>query len=292
MTYRDLWRGLEPLYGKREARAVTDYALEVYFGLSKADVLCGAVEEMIPEKAALLQRLFDRLRQGEPVQYVVGRAEFAGRWFSVRPSVLIPRPETEELCALIVEENRHKAPLKVLDIGTGSGCIAVTLQLDMPGSEVTAWDISDLALDVTRENARRLGADITVERRDALALQPLGEQWDVIVSNPPYICNNEKKDMSRNVLDHEPHSALFVPDDEPLLFYRAITRYAASALRPGGALYFELNPLYADLTADMARQEGFTQVSVIDDMYGKRRMMKAGSPLPTSPSGEEPDCLS
>ena len=289
MTYRDLWRGLEPLYGKREARAVTDYALEVYFGLSKADVLCGAVEEMIPEKAALLQRLFDRLRQGEPVQYVVGRAEFAGRWFSVRPSVLIPRPETEELCALIVEENRHKAQLKVLDIGTGSGCIAVTLRLDMPGSEVTAWDISDLALDVARENARRLGANITAERRDALALQPLGEQWDVIVSNPPYICNNEKKDMSRNVLDHEPHSALFVPDDEPLLFYRAITVpddepllfyraitcYAASALRPGGSLYFELNPLYADLTADMVRQEGFTQVSVIDDMYGKRRMMKA-----------------
>lgn len=292
MTYRELWRSLEPMYGKREARAVTDYALEVYFGLSKADVLCGAVEEMIPEKTAELQQLFARLLRGEPVQYVVGRAFFCNRWFSVRPGVLIPRPETEELCAMIVEENSGKAPMKVLDIGTGSGCIAVTLSLDMLGSEVAAWDISEQALDVTRENARRLGANVTTERRDALALQPQGEQWDIIVSNPPYICNNEKKDMAANVLDYEPHRALFVPDGEPLLFYRAITRYAAATLRPGGALYFELNPLYADQTADMARQQGFTQVTITEDMYGKRRMMKIAKPLPTSPSGEEPDCLS
>ena len=274
MTYRELWRSLEPIYGKREACAVTDYVLEVYFGLSKADVLCGAVDEMIPEKEALLQQLFARLRQGEPVQYVVGRAEFAGRWFSVRPGVLIPRPETEELCSLIVEENRDKAPIKVLDIGTGSGCIAVTLSLDIPGSEVTAWDISDRALDVARENARRLGANVTVERRDALALQPQGGQWNVIVSNPPYICNNEKNDMAANVLDHEPHGALFVPDDEPLHFYTPIITYAAKTLRPGGALYFELNPLTADLVADVARQAGFADVSLIEDSYAKLRFAK------------------
>ena len=174
----------------------------------------------------------------------------------------------------------------MLDIGTGSGCIAVTLALDMPQSHVTAWDISQDALAVAQANARRLGADVTLERRDALALQPRGEEWDVIVSNPPYICNKEKKDMAANVLDHEPHSALFVPDEEPLLFYTAITRYAHSTLRPGGALYFELNPLYADQTADMARQTGFAEVAVINDMYGKKRMMKAVK-HPPKPSQRE-----
>lgn len=274
MTYRELRRMLEPVYGKGEARAVTDYVLEVYFGLSRADVMCGAVEEMTAAHEAELLRIFARLLDGEPVQYILGRAEFGSRWFDVRPGVLIPRPETEELCALIVDENKDKAPLNVLDIGTGSGCIAVTLALDMPQSSVTAWDIAPEALDTAAQNARRLGARVTVERRDALALQPQGEQWDVIVSNPPYICNNEKKTMERNVLDHEPHTALFVPDDQPLLFYTAIARYAARTLRPGGTLYFELNPLYADLTADMARQTGFNETAILDDAYGKRRFAR------------------
>ena len=286
MTYRELWHSLVPLYGKGEARAVTDYVLDVYFGLSKADVMCGAVEDMVAEKQAELYRLFLRLLQGEPVQYVVGRAEFGGRWFFVRPGVLIPRPETEELCTLITSEWKEKKDANVLDIGTGSGCIAITIALDMPQSHVTAWDISQDALAVAQANARRLGADVKFERRDALALQPRGEEWDVIVSNPPYICNKEKKDMAANVLDHEPHSALFVPDDRPLLFYTAITRYAHSTLRPGGALYFELNPLYADQTADMARQTGFAEVAVINDMYGKKRMMKAVK-HPPKPSQRE-----
>lgn len=274
MTYRELRRMLEPVYGKGEARAVTDYVLEVYFGLSRADVMCGAVEEMTAAHEAELLRIFARLLDGEPVQYILGRAEFGSRWFDVRPGVLIPRPETEELCALIVDENKDKAPLNLLDIGTGSGCIAVTLALDMPQSSVTAWDIAPEALDTAAQNARRLGARVTVERRDAFALQPQGERWDVIVSNPPYICNNEKKTMERNVLDHEPHAALFVPDDQPLLFYTAIARYAARTLRPGGTLYFELNPLYADLTADMARQTGFNETAILDDNYGKRRFAR------------------
>ncbi len=275
MTYRELWRMLVPLYGEREARAVTDYVLDVRFGLSKADVLCGAVEKMTAEDAAILGKIFARLTQGEPVQYVLGSAEFCGRWFTVRPGVLIPRPETEELCALITADCKGCGGLDVLDVGTGSGCIAVTLALDMPQSSVTAWDISPEALATAQENARRNNARVAVKRRDALSLEPQGEAWDVIVSNPPYICNKEKKDMARNVLDHEPQLALFVPDDDPLLFYRAITRYAARTLRPGGALYFELNPLYADLTADMARHEGFSDVTVIDDICGKRRMMRA-----------------
>lgn len=275
MTYRELWHILVPLYGEREARAVTDYVLDVRFGLSKADVLCEAVEKMTVEQSAELGGIFARLTQGEPVQYVLGSAEFCGRWFNVRPGVLIPRPETEELCALITADCTGCGPLEVLDVGTGSCCIAVTLALDIPQSSVTAWDISPEALATARENARRNGARVAVECSDALCLEPQGEAWDVIVSNPPYICNKEKKDMERNVLDHEPQLALFVPDDDPLLFYRAITRYAARTLCPDGALYFELNPLYADLTADMARHEGFSDVAVIKDSYGKRRMMRA-----------------
>lgn len=273
MTYRELWRTLEPLYGNGEARAVTDYVLDVCFGLSKADILCGAVEEMTAEKTAELNKIFGRLTEGEPVQYVLGRAEFSGRWFNVRPGVLIPRPETEELCAWITADSKASASPKVLDIGTGSGCIAITLQLDMPESKVTAWDISADALDVARENAQRLGANVNFVKQDALNAKPEGE-WDVIVSNPPYICEKEKKDMAVNVLEHEPHKALFVPDADPLLFYRAITRLAVQTLNKGGRLYFEINPIYADDTCHMMRAEGMTAVELRSDMYGKQRMAK------------------
>lgn len=273
MTYRELWRTLEPLYGNGEARAITDYVLDVCFGLSKADILCGAVEEMTAEKTAELNKIFGRLMEGEPVQYVLGRAEFCGRWFSVRPGVLIPRPETEELCAWITADSKASASPKVLDIGTGSGCIAITLQLDMPESKVTAWDISADALDVARENAKQLGANVNFVKQDALNAKPEGE-WDVIVSNPPYICEKEKKDMAVNVLEHEPHTALFVPDADPLLFYRAITRLAVQTLSKGGRLYFEINPIYADDTCHMMRAEGMTAVELRSDMYGKQRMAK------------------
>lgn len=273
MTYRELWRTLEPLYGNGEARAITDYVLDVCFGLSKADILCGSVDEMTAEKTAELNKIFGRLMEGEPVQYVLGRAEFCGRWFSVRPGVLIPRPETEELCAWITADSKASASPKVLDIGTGSGCIAITLQLDMPESKVTAWDISANALDVARENAQQLGANVNFVKLDALNAKPEGE-WDVIVSNPPYICEKEKKDMAVNVLEHEPHTALFVPDADPLLFYRAITRLAVQTLSKGGRLYFEINPIYADDTCRMMRAEGMTAVELRSDMYGKQRMAK------------------
>lgn len=273
MTYRELWRTLEPLYGNGEARAITDYVLDVCFGLSKADILCGAVEEMTAEKTAELNKIFGRLMEGEPVQYVLGRAEFSGRWFNVRPGVLIPRPETEELCAWITADSKVSGSPKVLDIGTGSGCIAITLQLDMPESKVTAWDISADALDVARENAQLLGANVNFVRQDALNAKPEGE-WDVIVSNPPYICEKEKNDMAVNVLEHEPHKALFVPDADPLLFYRAITRLAVQTLNKGGRLYFEINPIYADDTCRMMRAEGMTAVELRSDMYGKQRMAK------------------
>lgn len=275
MTYRELWRGLVPLYGEREAKAIVDYVLGVRFGLSKADVLCGSVEGMGADDAAELCRIQSRLLQGEPVQYVIGKAEFGGREFAVRPGVLIPRPETEELCACVVADNGCNAPLRVLDVGTGSGCIALTLKLDMPQCAVTGWDISAEALAVARDNAVRLGADVAFSRHDILAEAPQAEAWDIIVSNPPYICEKEKEGMERNVLDHEPKLALFVPDDSPLLFYDAIAAFASCSLRPGGRLYMEINPLYADETANAMSRHGLCGVQVRSDAYGRRRMVRA-----------------
>lgn len=270
--YRHYYNRLVPLYGDREARAIADYVLDVRFGLTRADVICGGVERMTADERAELERVFSRLEGGEPVQYVVGETMFCGRTFHVRPGVLIPRPETEELCALVTSRCKSSACLNILDIGTGSGCIAVTLAADMPQAAVTAWDISSEALGVARENATLNGVGVAFERRDMLSGGLPDATWDVIVSNPPYICNKEKKDMCANVLDHEPHTALFVPDDDPLLFYRAIARYAASTLTPGGRLFFEINAAYGRETAGMMRRMGFEDVAVHRDMYGRERI--------------------
>ena len=264
-------------YPASEARAIARLVLETRFGLTPIDICMGRDRTFSLEERRELENIVKRLSQKEPVQYVLGQTDFCGRTFSVAPGVLVPRPETEELTEWIIQDEKASgfSSPDILDIGTGSGCIAVTLALDVPGCDVSAWDISPVALDVAQENARANDAAVTVERRDALNLTPCGEQWDVVVSNPPYICDNEKKDMAANVLDFEPATALFVPDDDPLRFYRPITAYAAQTLRPGGALYFELNPVYADDIASTARDCGFACVDIISDCYGKRRMMRA-----------------
>ena len=219
-----------------------------------------------------------RLEKAEPVQYVLGVADFCGRQFHVAPGVLIPRPETAELCQLIAKDGGRN----ILDIGTGSGCIAITLALNIPGSKVTAWDISGAALSIAKGNAKSLGANVVFEHQDALNisltshLSPLtSELWDVIVSNPPYICRREADEMEKNVLEYEPDTALFVPDDDPLLFYRHIMNYAQSSLRSGGRLYFEINPLYADSIVEQLQQLDFTDVDKINDQFAKARFIKA-----------------
>ncbi len=270
---RDYITGLVPLYGEREARAIMYAVLDVRFGMSRADVLCGAVERMTADGRAELDRIMCRLEQAEPLQYVLGETMFCGRRFKVRPGVLIPRPETEELCALITAENKDMTGLKVLDVGTGSGCIAVTLAADMPRSAVSAWDISPEALAVARENAALNGVSVTIKEQDILAVEPSAGAWDVIVSNPPYIRMKEREAMNRNVLDYEPHTALFVPDADPLLFYRAISRYAAVSLRPGGRLYFEVNEAFARETAQLMSSFGFKDVAIKTDVYGKERIV-------------------
>ncbi len=284
MTYTDLWHRIAPLYGNQEAQAVIRLVLSEQYGLSLTDVVCGKVSELALDRQAELEKIMRRLELGEPVQYVLGKAEFCGRSFQVGEGVLIPRPETAQLCRMIAET--HPQAAGILDIGTGSGCIAITLALDIPQAQVTAWDISPEALDIARNNAERLGAKVNFQLHDALQYggndtetmaathTPIKRKYQIIVSNPPYIADKERHDMDPHVLGHEPHLALFVPDEDPLCFYHAIARYAHSALQFGGYLYFEINPLYAEELWQMLTRKGFDDVELIEDDYGKKRFVQ------------------
>lgn len=295
MTYHDICQRLTPLYGPQEAKAMTRMLLEDLFSLSFADILCGATEHLSDADTLRLQQSVDRLLDAEPLQYVTGTAFFCGHPFHVAPGVLIPRPETEWIVDTAVNLVTSSAP-RILDIGTGSGCIATSISLALADRHchTEAWDISEDALRIAADNAERLGADVKFRRRDALRLEEdfpaeenqggaealsdtnaAAESWNIIVSNPPYICNREAADMHANVLRHEPHLALFVPDTDPLLFYRAIASYAMRSLRKGGWLLFECNTLYAHDTAQMALDMGFATSIVEDDCFGKPRFVKA-----------------
>ena len=283
MTYEELWHRLTPLYEADEAKAIVRWVLDVRFGLSWADILCGKVTELSANDQTELEKIMLRLEKGEPVQYIIGLADFCGRQFHVESGVLIPRPETAELCRWITQvfgiRSMESGSYTLLDIGTGSGCIAITLALEMPRAKVTAWDISDVALRIASENAMRLGASVTFEHHDALDLSHFTyhsslPSWDLIVSNPPYICSNEAKEMAKNVLDNEPHEALFGPKEDPALFYKRIGDYASETLKPGGLLFFELNPLTADEVSEYLRIRGFIDIEICCDQFGKRRFLK------------------
>lgn len=323
-TYQQLWQSLTPLYDAGEAQAIVRTVLDVKYGMTLTDIICGKVNELSADEERKLEEIIIRLQKGEPVQYVLGEADFAGRTFHVEPGVLIPRPETAELCQWIEKDMIEKSIVSsedspedssgnspqatddaklILDICTGSGCIAITLGLNIPNSEVTGWDISKDALRIAQGNVEMMKAgNVRIEHQDALALpkaaetdnekmkgnddkevvKPKGEaktpstqKWDLIVSNPPYICEKEKADMEKNVLEHEPSLALFVPDEDPLKFYRAIAEYASSALKSGGALYFEINPIYEKETREMLLKLDFKDIETKEDAFGKKRMMRA-----------------
>ena len=302
-TYQQLWQSLTSLYDAGEAQAIVRTVLDVKYGMTLTDIICGKVNELSADEERKLEEIIIRLQKGEPVQYVLGEADFAGRTFHVEPGVLIPRPETAELCQWIEEDFAGKSTVspkdspedsskdspevspqatdnakQILDICTGSGCIAITLGLNIPNSEVTGWDISEDALRIAQGNVEMLKArNVRIEYQDALALPKAAEAADLIVSNPPYICEKEKADMEKNVLEHEPSLALFVPDEDPLKFYRAIAEYASSALKSGGALYFEINPIYEKETREMLLKLDFKNIETKEDAFGKKRMMRAKS---------------
>ena len=282
MTYNELWHLLAPLYGDGEAKAIARLVYEVRFGLSFSDICLGKDTQLSANSQEELKGIAERLLQQEPVQYVLGQAVFCGRTFMVNEHVLIPRPETEELCSWIVsqEDKGSIDTANILDIGTGSGCIAITLAAEMPKAKVTAWDISTEALKVAEENAKRNLVHVSFEHVDALhiptnILQQTAKIFDFIVSNPPYICNNESVQMESNVLNYEPHTALFVPDDDALLFYRAIAQYGQVALKEGGWLYFEINPLYASILTEMLVMMEYHDIEIKEDQFGKERMIRA-----------------
>ena len=313
MTYSEIWHRIATSYDDGEARAIARILIEELFGLSYADIVCGATEQLSADDTLRLDTAVRRIEQGEPLQHVLGYADFCGNRFCVNGSVLIPRPETEWLVdegaklmdgCIASDETQHKAPhspKRILDIGTGSGCIAISLKLRLGDAYVEAWDISEEALRTAQDNADALKAEVVFRKRDALVSSALTEQamdsinyseasntaalWDLIVSNPPYICDSERSAMDDNVLLHEPHTALFVPDDDPLRFYRAIARYALLTLNIGGSLLFECNTRYAEATGKMLSDMGFEEVTVSDDCFNLPRFVRGSSPSQPSPSG-------
>ena len=276
MNYQQLWRTLAQHYEEGEAKAMARMVYEVRYGLSLTDILLGKDTQLSANNQKEVEEIAHRLLLSEPIQYVLGIAEFCGRTFIVTPDVLIPRPETEELCQQIISKGWQQ---KILDIGTGSGCIAITLAAEMPHSIVTAWDISEDALSIAEENAKRNNADVSFQLVDMLHLPSdicrYTSAFDLIVSNPPYICYKERADMEKNVLDYEPPTALFVPDNDPLLFYKAIARFAGKALTPDGMLAVEINRAYGQETCEVMKNAGFNDIQLYQDSYHNDRFVIA-----------------
>lgn len=261
-------------YAETEASALARWILEEEFGFSTLELYAGKDTDFPMEKRNRLNDILVRLARFEPIQYIIGKTEFCGLTLKVSSDVLIPRPETAELVDWIVSDCPQSG-LRVLDIGTGSGCIAITLAERMVEAEVSAWDISEKALAVARENALHNNVRIAFSCMDVFN-EPIGTSvFDIIVSNPPYITESERAEMERNVLDYEPETALFVPDTDPLRFYRRIAHIGNQMLKPGGKLFFEINRAYGSETAAMLKYGGYSQVEVRSDSYGNARMIKA-----------------
>lgn len=264
---------LRTIYPDNEALWMVREIFHHLKGYSLADLMLKAEDEVSDYISGKVTAITDRLLAHEPLQYILGEARFYGMTFEVTPATLIPRPETEELTDLIVKRWNKTDDLRVLDLCTGSGCIAIALARNLPFSQVTAIDISGDALAVARKNAANLKTKVSFIEDDVLSLSPKPASYDIIVSNPPYVLDSERKDMDKVVLDHEPHTALFVPDNDPLRFYRPIIAYAAIALRPGGMAYLEINPLEADSLTALCDKSVWSDVSLEKDISGRNRFM-------------------
>ena len=295
-TIQLLKQSLTSLYDSRETNAIISLLLEEVCGISRTEMIMHPDRVLDSKHAETLQQYAARLAKGEPVQYVLGYEYFMGQKFFVNPDVLIPRPETSELINWIVDnyvekpadksENVEDKPvdnsLNIVDIGTGSGCIAISLARLIHNSTVLGLDLSTGALKTAQKNADAMNIkNISFEQIDILAYQdktyshPNVDKFDVIVSNPPYVMNKEKEGMDKNVLEFEPHLALFVPDEDPLLFYKAIARFGKLNLRAGGRLYFEINSALGNQTCELLSSLGYHDIQLRQDMFGKDRMIRA-----------------
>ena len=262
-------------YPDTEALALAKMLLVEVFGFSTLELYGGKDKEISGKHRDVLDEMIRRLKKNEPIQYIIGIETFGGLTFEVNQNVLIPRPETRELVEWIAEDCQLEDPCKILDIGTGSGCIAISLAKLLEQVEVEAWDVSEGALQVARRNAERNQVDVLFRKMDVLGDVPEGMLYDVIVSNPPYIAEKEKSQMEHNVLDWEPSIALFVPDEDPLLFYRRLAQLGGSMLKKGGSLYYEINQAYGQETMEMLASMGYQSIELRKDAWGNDRMVKA-----------------
>lgn len=272
---REIRDALRGYYPDSEALSLARILLVETFGFSTLELYGGKDREFSGNEKEVLDEMMARLQKNEPIQYIIGRETFCGMTFEVDRNVLIPRPETRELVEWIVADCQGKRGCRLLDVGTGSGCISVSLAKLLPDSVVEAWDISEGALDVARRNCFRNGVEVDFRLQDVLKAEPGETRFDVIVSNPPYITEKEKADMEANVLDWEPSTALFVPDADPLLFYRKIAELGLALLYEGGSLYFEINRAYGEETLAMLDGLGYKELEIRKDSWGNDRMIKA-----------------
>lgn len=291
---------LSSQYDKASLRALSKMLVESICHLDGNTVYRGKDTTIPPQQRGLLEKAVLRLQTGEPVQYIIGSCEFYGITFNVRPPVLIPRPETEELVEWILKDFEAagcrladagipSAGCRLLDVGTGSGCMAVSLARHLPDAQVEAWDILPEAISLATENAALNGVRVDVRNRDLFemcgsqASVSVGMQsgFDVIVSNPPYICDNEAAGMEKTVLDYESPMALFVPDDDPLKYYRALALLGHRLLMPGGRIYMEINARFGQETVDLFRSCGYDDVVLRKDLFGRDRMVRAVLPFDT-----------
>lgn len=266
---------LKSFYPETEIKSISYLLIEKLTGFSRTEIIVNKNTYFSDEQRQVIESFTSKLKKYIPIQYVIGETEFFGYTFNVNESVLIPRPETEELVDWIRSENKKREGLQVLDIGTGSGCIAISLKKELPTAHVDAFDISEAALKIAQTNAKINNASVQFHKVDILSKPRFETKWDIIVSNPPYVLENEKQEMHPNVLENEPHLALFVPDSDPLLFYREIAIFATKQLNNNGKLYFEINRAYGQATVDLLAELGFSNIQLRKDISGNDRMVKA-----------------
>lgn len=278
-AYNYIKQAINGQYPDTEASAIAKAILTDVFQLSTTDLYASKDMNFSTNQAEKLEVIITRLRANEPLQYILGNCYFCGLNFHVEPGVLIPRPETAELVEWIIADRKSSdSPIRILDIGTGSGCISISLAKNLPQSEVYAWDISEDAIRIASDNANRLDANVRFRQTDVLGQVPTDTMMNVIVSNPPYITEAERTDMDANVTDWEPNTALFVPDNTPLLFYERIAEIGKQILTPDGTIYFEINQRFGTETVDMLRKKGYRNVELRKDLSGNDRMIKAERP--------------
>lgn len=265
---------LQGYYPETEIRSFSYLIIEKLTSLSRTQIFVNKYTTFSDEQSKLAESFIIKLKKSVPIQYILGETEFYGLNFNVNEFVLIPRPETEELVEWVRNENDKKSNLNILDIGTGSGCIAISLKNEFQNAKIDAFDISDAALEIAKSNSKRNNLDVNFSNVDILNALDFNRKWDIIVSNPPYISENEKGEILPNVLEHEPHLALFVPDNDPLIFYRHIAQFAMKHLSQNGKLYFEIHREAGLRCTNLLVEQGFINIELRKDISGNDRMIR------------------